>query len=80
MIEHTVSLPDVVFAGEADAGTLDAKLTDVLTPGFVVEFDPVEAEQAGAFLEDALTEQDAHESDIDVVDAAAPAASRTGER
>ncbi len=33
-----------------------------------------EAEQAGAFVEDALSEQDAAESDIDLVDATAPAA------
>ena len=33
-----------------------------------------EAEQAGAFVEDALSEHDAVESDIDLVDATAPAA------
>lgn len=43
-----------------------AKLTDVLIPGFQVEFDPDEADQAGAFIEDALSEQDALESSIDL--------------
>jgi hypothetical protein len=30
-----------------------------LTPGFQAEFDPAEAEAAGAFVEDALSESDA---------------------
>jgi len=38
------------------------KLTDILTPRFVVEFDPVEAELAGAFTEDALNDDEALES------------------
>ncbi|MEO8626817.1 MAG: hypothetical protein ABI612_01770 [Betaproteobacteria bacterium] len=64
---------DAVPAGdENDAGALGAKLNDTFTPGFVVEFDPEEAEQAGAFVEDALSEQDAAESDLDLVDARAP--------
>ena len=44
------------------------KLKDALTPGYQVEFDPEEAEQAGAFVEDALSEQEAMESDVDVLD------------
>ena len=44
------------------------KLDDSLIPGFQVEFDPDEAEQAGAFLEDALSEQDALESGMDLLD------------
>jgi hypothetical protein len=35
------------------------KLADALTPGFQAEFDPAEAEAAGAFVEDALSESDA---------------------
>lgn len=31
------------------------KLNDALIPGYAVEFDPAEAERAGAFIEDALT-------------------------
>nr|AFR44095.1 DNA processing protein [uncultured bacterium]AFR44336.1 DNA processing protein [uncultured bacterium] len=51
------------------AAALREKLADAMTPGFQVEFDPEEAEKAGAFPEDALSEQDAAESDIDLVDA-----------
>jgi hypothetical protein len=59
-----------------DDGTASAveKLDDALNPGYQAEFDPDEAEQAGAFVEDALSERDAAESDIDLVDATAPAA------
>lgn len=35
------------------------KLADTHTPGYQAEFDPAEAEAAGAFAEDALTEADA---------------------
>ena len=56
------------------AAVLYEKLADAMTPGYQAEFDPEEAEQAGAFVEDALSEQDAAESDIDLVDATAPAA------
>jgi hypothetical protein len=45
------------------------KLTDSLIPGLQVEFDPEEAELAGAFVEDALSEKDALESSIDLQDA-----------
>ena len=44
---------------------LKEKLLDAQTPGFEVEFDPAEAEQAGAFQEDALSESDALDSTID---------------
>jgi hypothetical protein len=44
------------------------KFIDAMTPGFQAEFDPDEAEKAGAFVEDALTEKDAIESDIDLFD------------
>lgn len=39
--------------------TLREKLADALTPGFQAEFDPAEAEAAGAFTEDALSDTDA---------------------
>ena len=55
------------------AAALRDKLTDLLIPGYCVEFDPDEAEQAGAFQEDALSEQDAAESCLDLVDGAAAA-------
>ena len=48
---------------------LQQKLIDAMTPGAVVEFDPDEAEQAGAFVEDALTEAEALESTADLLDA-----------
>lgn len=54
------------------AAALTEKLADAQTPGYQAEFDPDEAERAGAFAEDALSEQDAAESDIDLVDAAVP--------
>ena len=44
------------------------KLTDAMVPGAMVEFDPEEAERAGAFVEDALSESDALESDIDLLE------------
>lgn len=45
---------------------LDEKMTDILNPGYEVEFDPTEAELAGAFKEEAISEKDAAESSIDV--------------
>ena len=47
----------------ADNALIIEKLTDALTPGLRIDFDPDEAMQAGAFLEDALTEIDAFESE-----------------
>jgi hypothetical protein len=44
------------------------KLADAMTPGYAAEFDPEEAEKAGAFQEDALTEEDAIESAADLTD------------
>lgn len=53
---------------EADASeALNEKLRDEQIPGFEVEFDPEEAEKAGAFEEDALSEADALESSTDWV-------------
>lgn len=47
---------------------LHEKLADAQTPGYQVEFDPDEAQRAGAFVEDALSESDAAESVIDLAD------------
>jgi hypothetical protein len=55
------------------------KLTDAMTPGYQAEFDPIEAERAGAFMEDALSEADALESQLDRVDATAPNATVSAE-
>jgi hypothetical protein len=46
--------------------TLREKLLDALVPGFAAEFDPDEAQRAGAFVEDALTEADAADSATDL--------------
>ena len=57
---------EVVFDAKEDAAeALREKLADMETPGFVVEFDPEEADLAGAFVEDALSEQDALDSSPD---------------
>lgn len=52
--------------------SLREKMSDALTPGYQVEFDPDEAEKAGAFVEDALVEQDAVDSDIDSISVILP--------
>ena len=44
------------------ADIVSEKLSDAETPGFVAEFDPDEAERAGAFTEDALSEADAFDA------------------
>ena len=44
------------------------KMADALTPGFQVEFDPDETERVGAFVEDALSEQDVAASGDDLVE------------
>ena len=44
------------------------KIHDAQTPGFEAEFAPDEAEKAGAFPEEALSEQDAAESGSDLLD------------
>lgn len=51
---------------ESPVDVIKAKLLDAMTPGFQAEFDPGEADQAGAFIEDALSEEDAMASDIDL--------------
>jgi hypothetical protein len=42
------------------------KLADAMTPGFVSEFAPEEAEMAGAFVEHAIVEDVAVDSAIDL--------------
>ena len=69
-MDPTDMIPDDAASA---AAALRDKLTDLLIPGYSVEFDPDEAEQAGAFQEDALSEQDAAESCLDLVDGAAVA-------
>ena len=56
-----IRFDDALSAAEA----LREKLSDALLPGYRVECDPEEAERAGAFIEDALSELDAAESAFD---------------
>jgi hypothetical protein len=58
---ETLRFDEAVSAAEA----LREKLSDALLPGYRVECDPEEAERAGAFIEDALSELDAAESAFD---------------
>lgn len=57
---------------------LQEKLEDAMTPGYQVEFDPMEAEKVGAFVEDALSEEDAEESTADLNDLVAPEETKEG--
>jgi hypothetical protein len=61
----TSTLDHVSDDADADAA-LREKLLDALVPGFAAEFDPDEAQRAGAFAEDALSEADAADSAIDL--------------
>jgi hypothetical protein len=50
------------------ADALAEKLSDAeMSPGYAAEFDPEEADRAGAFEEDALSEADAFASSVDWV-------------
>ena len=44
---------------------ISAKLEDLVTPGFLVEVSPLEADLMGAFVEEALSEVDAMEAAYD---------------
>lgn len=56
----------VVFDDEANAKeAIKEKLTDLNVPGYQAEFDPIEADLLGAFVEDAMSEDDALESSSD---------------
>ena len=58
--------PPIGIDALADVDTVNEKLHDALTPGYQAEFDPEEADAAGAFFEDALSEADALASTHDV--------------
>jgi len=75
MTEQTTATIIPLSAGEAEGngsraahaepdtrGLAVSKFHDALTPGFQAEFSPEEAEMAGAFPEDALSEADAFDS------------------
>jgi hypothetical protein len=55
----------VMDAADAAAATARGKLVDAMTPGYQAEFTPSEADAAGAFQEDALSEVDAAASTHD---------------
>lgn len=61
------NLPEIDDAATA-AEVVREKLTDAMTPGYQAEFDPEEAERVGAFVEDALSEQDAADSSADLAE------------
>jgi len=66
MSEKVVSLfPE---AGVPAGAAIVEKLSDAAIPGYAAEFDPDEAEFAGAFVEEALSEDDAIESAADLPD------------
>jgi len=47
---------------------IQEKLKDIMTPGYVAEFNPSEAEIMGAFLETAISEIDATNSSEDAIE------------
>jgi hypothetical protein len=49
----------------AREATYSPAIEDMTTPGVVVDVDPDDAEAMGAFEEDALTEAEAWESNVD---------------
>ncbi|ABS45589.1 putative conjugal transfer protein TraD (plasmid) [Yersinia pseudotuberculosis IP 31758] len=69
-MNQKTNYPDVaVFNNEKDSSSvLNEKLNDAYTPGFQADFDPEEAVEVGAFVEDALSEGDATESVVDLID------------
>jgi hypothetical protein len=67
MNTQTTDFQDTVPEGEA-ADPVVVKLTDAMTPGAQIEFDPAEAEQAGAFQEQAMSLADAEAATDDVAE------------
>jgi hypothetical protein len=67
MNTEDLSDSNLLDEGDSQDAALREKLADALIPGFQAEFDPDEAEQVGAFQEDALSEQDALDSAVDSV-------------
>jgi flagellar basal body rod protein FlgF len=57
------SIPGAAANDEAmQVDIVAEKLADAETPGYQAEFDPLEADRAGAFAEDAISEADAIDS------------------
>ena len=59
---------EMIAAQDVAEDVIKEKLLDAMTPGYQAEFDPDEADRAGAFIEDALSEEDALASDVDLLD------------
>ncbi|MBK1718074.1 conjugal transfer protein TraD [Thiocystis violacea] len=57
--------PETPSHDQAAAAALNDKLTDSELPGTTIDFDPDEAERAGAFEEDAVGLADAVDSALD---------------
>lgn len=72
MTQEEINTPDEATCGATASAALRERFIDILIPGYKAEFDPDEAEQAGAFAEDALSAEDATESSLDAVDWVAP--------
>ncbi len=66
--DHNGHEPDMQPDPASSADPIRDKLLDAWTPGFQAEFDPDEAERAGAFVEDALSEADAAASVDDLME------------
>ncbi|MGL5291358.1 MAG: conjugal transfer protein TraD [Vibrionaceae bacterium] len=69
MIPELDDLPYPFDAQNDVNEVLFEKLADAQLPGYKAEFAPDEAELAGAFVEDALSEEDAFDSCIDLIEA-----------
>jgi hypothetical protein len=65
MSNEKLQSEDILAKASDAADAAREKLADAEVSGYQAEFDPDEAERAGAFVEDALNEQDALESTID---------------
>ena len=66
MTTEQEKITEAVNIETSSEAVIREKLMDAMTPGFQAEFDPEEAYQAGAFIEDALSEEDAMASDVDL--------------
>ena len=72
MTTEQEKITEAVNTEPSSEAVIREKLIDAMTPGFQAEFDPDEAELAGAFIEDALSEEDAMASDVDLFETLNP--------
>lgn len=64
-MKHHTNQEDIT---NIDKDALYEKLIDAQTPGLTIVFDPDEASRAGAFIEDALSIDEAIESSFDAIE------------